>query len=73
MAFIGDLIRDHGWHVIAELAALTLFTVFTVIYLTALFRGRVHAAPCPACGRVASRAHARCPRCGAALTVGRQP
>ncbi len=57
------LIDEHGWHVMAELAALAVFAVFSAVYLTALIRGRVRAIACPACGRVVSRADARCPRC----------
>jgi predicted amidophosphoribosyltransferase len=64
---MAELIREHGWHVIAELAALALFTVFTAIYVTALIRGRVRAVTCPSCGRVASRANPTCPRCGTPL------
>jgi hypothetical protein len=64
---LGALIQRHGWHVIAELAVLAVVTVFTVIYLAALFRGKVRAHRCPSCGRVVSRADARCPRCGTAL------
>jgi hypothetical protein len=64
---LGDLIRNHGWHVVAELAFLALITVFSAIYLTALFRGRVRAVSCPSCGRVTSRARALCPRCRARL------
>ena len=60
---LGDLIRNHGWHVVAELAFLALITVFSAIYLTALFRGRVRAVACPSCSRVTSRARALCPRC----------
>ena len=66
-AFLGDLIRRHGWHVIAELTALAVFTVFTAFYLTALFRGRVRTVTCAACGRLASRADPACPRCRAPL------
>jgi predicted amidophosphoribosyltransferase len=62
-----ELIERHGWHVIAELAFLAALLVFTTIYLRALFRGRVRAVTCRSCGRVASRAHRTCPRCGAAL------
>jgi predicted amidophosphoribosyltransferase len=62
-----ELIERHGWHVIAEMAFLAGVLVFTAIYLRALFRGRVRSVTCRACGRVASRAHQRCPRCGAAL------
>jgi predicted amidophosphoribosyltransferase len=64
---LGDLIHRHGWHVLGELAFLALVTVFTVFYVVALVRGRVRAVRCPSCERLASRAHERCPRCGAAL------
>ncbi|HUG87315.1 MAG TPA: hypothetical protein VMP42_00970 [Actinomycetota bacterium] len=64
---LGDLIRSHGWHVVAELLFLLLATVFTAFYVTALVRGRVRAVECADCGRVASRAHAECPRCHAPL------
>jgi predicted amidophosphoribosyltransferase len=63
MDLLARLIEQHGWHVMAELAALAIFGVFSAVYLTALLRGRVRAIACPACGRVASRADARCPRC----------
>jgi predicted amidophosphoribosyltransferase len=69
---LGALIERHGWHVIAELAVLTMFTVFTVIYLAALFRGKVQATSCPSCGRVVSRGDARCPRCGTSLEAAHQ-
>jgi predicted amidophosphoribosyltransferase len=72
MIDIGALIERHGWHVIGELAFLTVVTVFTVVYLAALVRGRVRAISCPDCGRVASRANVRCPRCGASLRTARQ-
>ncbi len=58
-----NLIQRHGWHVLGELAFLALITVFTLLYLVALFRGRVRAVVCPSCGRVASKADPRCPRC----------
>jgi uncharacterized OB-fold protein len=64
---LGALIERHGWHVIAELAVLAVVTVFTVVYFAALLRGKVRAASCPTCGRVVSRADARCPRCGTSL------
>lgn len=67
---LGDLIRNHGWHVVAELAFLAFVTVFSAIYLTALVRGRVRAVTCPGCGRMVSRARASCPRCHAALDTG---
>ncbi|HZD78839.1 MAG TPA: hypothetical protein VE646_02205 [Actinomycetota bacterium] len=66
-AFLVELIRNHGWHAIGELAALALITVFTVLYATALVRGRVRAVRCPSCGRLASRARPTCPRCGTTL------
>jgi hypothetical protein len=69
---LGALIERHGWHVIAELSLLAVATVFTVIYLAALFRGKVRAHGCPSCGRVVSRAHARCPRCGTFLDASPQ-
>ncbi|MGH2724069.1 MAG: hypothetical protein ACRDI0_07345 [Actinomycetota bacterium] len=62
-----DIFQRHGWHVIAELTLLALVTGFTIVYVTALVRGRVRAVPCPGCGRLASRAHDRCPRCGRPL------
>jgi predicted amidophosphoribosyltransferase len=62
-----ELIERHGWHVIAEMAFLIALLVFTVIYLRALFRGRVRSVTCGSCGRVSSRAQPRCPRCGAPL------
>ena len=64
---LGDLIRSHGWHVVAELTFLVLATVFTALYVTALIRGRVRAVECGGCGRIASRAHPECPRCHAPL------
>jgi uncharacterized paraquat-inducible protein A len=64
---LGALIERHGSHVIAELSVLGVVTVFTVIYLAALVRGKVRARSCPSCGRVVSRADARCQRCGASL------
>jgi predicted amidophosphoribosyltransferase len=69
---LGALIERHGWHVIAELAVLAVVTVFTVIYLAALVRGKVRAHSCPSCGRVISRADARCPRCGTSLEAARE-
>ncbi|HVM12360.1 MAG TPA: hypothetical protein VM638_07795 [Actinomycetota bacterium] len=67
LAFLIDLIRRHGWHAIGELAALLLAAVFTFFFVRALIRGQVRAIVCGSCGRVASRADPRCPRCGAAL------
>ncbi|MDQ3991183.1 MAG: hypothetical protein M3245_02575 [Actinomycetota bacterium] len=63
VGIVANLLESHGFHVVAELAFLALVTVFTAFYVTALFRGRVRAVVCPACGRVASRADPRCPRC----------
>lgn len=64
---LGDLIRTHGWHVVAELTVLVLATIFTGLYVAALVRGRVRAIECAGCGRIASRAHVECPRCHAPL------
>lgn len=58
-----NAIRAHGWHVVAELTLFLLIMVFSAIYLVALARGRVGAVVCASCGRLASRAHGRCPRC----------
>jgi predicted amidophosphoribosyltransferase len=67
IGFLGDLIRRHGWHVLGELATLVAAAVFTFFYIRALVRGRVQALVCTECGRVASRADPRCPRCGRPL------
>ena len=67
---MSELIREHGWHVIGELAVLGLVTVFTAFYVVALLRGRVHGVTCSSCGRLSSRMHRRCPRCGGALAAG---
>lgn len=72
MTDLGALIERHGWHVIAELAVLAGVTVFTVIYLAALVRGKVRPHNCPSCGRVVSRADPRCPRCGTSLEAARE-
>ncbi|MGH2683511.1 MAG: hypothetical protein ACRDIX_09800 [Actinomycetota bacterium] len=64
---LGALIERHGWHVIGELAFLAVAAVFTLIYLSALFRGKVRASICASCGRLVSRADTRCPRCGTSL------
>lgn len=63
METFARLIERHGWHVIGELGALVVITVFTIFFVTALIRGRVQALVCPECGRVVSRANVRCPRC----------
>lgn len=67
MGFLGDLVREHGWHVIAELTLLLVATVVTVLWVRALIRGRVQPVVCERCGRMASRADPRCARCGAPL------
>jgi uncharacterized OB-fold protein len=67
VGFFGDLIREHGWHVLGELAALVVATVVAGYWVRALLAGRARPAVCGSCGRVASRAHSVCPRCGAAL------
>lgn len=64
---IGNLIQQHGWHVLGELAALALTLVVGLLWIRALFRGRARPVACPSCGRLASRATPRCPRCGAAV------
>jgi predicted amidophosphoribosyltransferase len=70
---IGDLIRQHGWHVLGELAVLVLAVVVTVLWVHALIRGQARPVVCPACGRLASRAHGWCPRCGRALPAAGSP
>jgi predicted amidophosphoribosyltransferase len=64
---LGDLIREHGWHVLGELAVLVLAVVVTVLWILALLRGQARPVICGSCGRVASRAHGACPRCGQPL------
>lgn len=63
IGFLEELVRNHGWHVAAELGALVLVIIFAAPHLTALARGRVRAVTSSLCGRVASRAHGRCPAC----------
>lgn len=72
MVDFGGLIERHGWHVIAELTVLAVATLFTIVYLAALVRGKVRAVSCPSCGRVVSRANPTCPRCGASLEPARE-
>ena len=67
MDFLGDLIRRHGWHVLGELATLMIAAVVSVYWIRALVQGRARPVVCAACGRVASRANAICPRCGEPL------
>jgi predicted amidophosphoribosyltransferase len=67
MTLIESLIREHGWHVLGELAVLILAVVVTSVWVRALIRGQARPLVCAACGRVASRAHAACPRCGEPL------
>jgi hypothetical protein len=62
-----DLVERHGWHVIVELFLLGVFVVFGLVYFANLARGRARAVVCQSCGRVASRAHGSCPRCGGPL------
>jgi rRNA maturation endonuclease Nob1 len=66
--FLGDLIREHGWHVLGELVVLILAVAVTVLWVAALFRGRARPLACASCGRVISRAHVVCPRCGTPTT-----
>ena len=68
MDFLGDLIREHGWHVLGELTVLVLAAAVTVLWVRALLRGQARPLVCASCGRVVSRAHAVCPRCGAPTT-----
>jgi predicted amidophosphoribosyltransferase len=70
---LGELIREHGWHVLGELAVLALALVVTVLWVVALIRGHARPVVCPACGRFASRAHATCPRCGEPLHAAGSP
>jgi predicted amidophosphoribosyltransferase len=67
---VADLIREHGWHVLGELAVLVLAVVVTILWIRALLRGGARPLVCASCGRVVSRAHAACPRCGAAIDTG---
>lgn len=67
MDLLARLVEEHGWHVLGELAVLLLTIVVTYYWVRALFQGRARPVLCPGCGRVASRANPRCPRCGAAL------
>jgi predicted amidophosphoribosyltransferase len=67
MEFLGRLIERHGWHVLAELGLFLVTVVVAALWLRALFQGRARPVACPACGRIASRANPRCPRCGSAL------
>lgn len=64
MGFLTELIREHGWHVLGELAVLVLAAVVTVLWIRALIRGQARPMACGACGRLVSRANASCPRCG---------
>ena len=69
MSLLGELIRQHGWHVLGELAVLVLAILVTALWIRALFLGHVRPIVCGSCGRVASRAHGACPRCGEPLTA----
>jgi predicted amidophosphoribosyltransferase len=62
--FLGDLIRQHGWHVLGELSVLVLALAVTLVWIRALLRGQARPLVCASCGRIVSRAHAVCPRCG---------
>jgi predicted amidophosphoribosyltransferase len=64
MSVLEALIREHGWHVLGELAVLVLAVIVTAMWIRALVRGQARPLVCAACGRVTSRAHAACPRCG---------
>ena len=69
MELVERLIEQHGWHVLGELAVLALALVVTFFWVRALFRGRARPVLCATCGRLASRATPRCPRCGDVLDV----
>ena len=61
---LGELIEQHGWHVLGELAALVVAAIVAWFWVRALLRGRARPVICGACGRMGSRATATCPRCG---------
>jgi predicted amidophosphoribosyltransferase len=67
MSLLESLVREHGWHVLGELAVLVLAAVVTALWVRALIRGQARPNVCAGCGRVASRVHASCPRCGEPL------
>ena len=67
MDLVVRLIHQHGWHVLGELGVLVATVVVGVLWIKALFQGRARPVACPACGRLASRANPRCPRCGTGL------
>jgi predicted amidophosphoribosyltransferase len=64
---LGELIERHGWHVLGELTVLVLAVVVTVMWVRALVRGGARPEVCGTCGRLVSRAHTVCPRCGQPL------
>jgi predicted amidophosphoribosyltransferase len=66
---MADLIQQHGWHVLGELAALVVAVIVAAFWVRALLRGRAKPVVCASCGRVSSRATALCPRCGQPLVV----
>ena len=70
MSFLGELIEKHGLHVLGEVATLVLAAVVSAFWIRALFQGRARPVICAACGRVASRGHSTCPRCGEPLVAG---
>ena len=69
MSFLSDLIREHGWHVLGELATLVVATIVAGYWIRALIAGRASPVVCGRCGRVASRANDACPRCGEPLAA----
>ncbi len=69
MTFLGELIREHGWHVLGEIATLMVAAVVSVYWIRALLQGRARPVVCATCGRVASRATAVCPACGESLAA----
>ncbi len=70
MSFIGELIERHGLHVLGELATLVIAAVVAAYWVRALLQGRARPVVCATCGRVASRGHSLCPRCGEPLAAG---
>jgi hypothetical protein len=71
VSFLEDLIEQHGWHVLGEVAALVVATIVAGFWIRALIRGRARPVICGGCGRVTSRATSACPRCGQPIPADR--